>query len=265
MNELINVNDAEKLNHAYKLATTLSKSQIVPRHFQGKPDDVFATLLLGSELGFQPMQSLQSIVIIQGNATLKAQTMLAIARARLPEIQLDIKTEKDSVTVTGQRYKGDIPFSSTWDNERAKAMGLLGKDNYIKQRLTMFKWRAMSDVLRTIAADVLMGLYSTEEMIDVVETKTVEQDLIEGGKEYLQEYIKNDMEKNPDHYEVGEDSYMVQNAKFRGKQLRDIDPEEMADYLETLEKRENQKSWEKELITSMRLYLGKLNAIKAGI
>lgn len=253
--DLININSADSLNHAFKIADTLAKSQIVPRHFQGKPHDIFATLVLGAELGFQPMQSLQSIVMIQGNATLKAQTMLAIARAKLPELKLEIKIEGESVTATGQRHKDDLPFSSTWNNERARAMGLLSKDNYIKQKLTMFRWRAVSDVLRTIAADVLMGLMSTEEMIDVEEEKPLTQVVLDTAREDQQRMIADNMEKNPQWYAVGEATFKCWNGKFRGKELGEIDPEELADYVETLEKREKLKSWESEILTSARLYL----------
>ncbi len=259
MNELVNVNDADKLNHAYKLAVTLSKSQIVPRHFQGKPDDVFATLVLGAELGFQPMQSLQSIVIIQGNATLKAQTMLAIARAKLPDLKLDIKISGDSVTATGQRYKDDLPFSSTWDDARAKAMGLLSKDNYIRQKLTMYRWRAVSDVLRTIAADVLMGLHSTEEMQYIEEEKPLTQVVLDAGKEDMARMIAEEKEAHPEWYEVGASTYKIQNAKYRGKTLGEIDPEELADYIEKIEKKEKLKEWESEILTSARLYLNGFN------
>ena len=53
--------DDSKFNQAVRLAQTLAKSKIVPVHFQNKPEDIFACLALGSELGFQPMQALNSI------------------------------------------------------------------------------------------------------------------------------------------------------------------------------------------------------------
>ena len=262
--ELTTVNEQKEL---WEFSTRLSKSKMIPQHFAGRVEDIFVTILYGREFGMSPINALNSICVIQGQVTLKVAAINAIVRSRFPKAPIKIEADQKNlvVKVTAQRDLEDVSYIAEWDMARAKQMGLADKHNWKAQPLNMLRARALSEALRMVFPDVLMGLYSQEEMIDVVETKTVEQDLIDGGKEYLQEYIKNDMEKNPDHYEIGESSYMVQNAKFRGKQLRDIDPEEMADYLETLEKRENQKGWEKELITSMRLYLGKLNAIEAGI
>jgi len=255
MNDLISINDKDKFDHAVRVAQTLSRSSMVPMNFRGKPEDVFACLVLGSELGFSPMQALQSIVIIQGNVTLKAQSMLAVARAKLPDLKLTIKESENSVTVTCQRKSGDAPYIAIWDDEKAKAFGLLGKDNYKKQKLNMFKWRAISEALRVIAPDVLMGLYSTEEMLDVEIEKSETQQIQDAIKLDQQALIAEVKEKNPEDYELGSPTYMVQNAKYRGKRFNEIDPEELADYLDTLEKRDFKKEWESELITSIRLYL----------
>lgn len=261
--ELLNVNDADKLAHAYKLAATLAKSQVVPSHFRNKPDDVFATLVLGAELGFQPMQSLNSIVMIQGNATLKAQTMLAIARSRLPFLSLEIKYDKDSVTVIGKREKNDVPFTSVWDDVRAGAMGLLGKDNYKKQKLTMYKWRAISDVIRTICPDVIMGLYSTEEMKDVESTLEPEVVISQAMQNDLLEYEAKEREEHPEWYELGGERYKFQHSKFKGKHMNECDIDELASYHDTLEAREEKgelKNWEKEVKQSINIYLESINA-----
>lgn len=265
MNELININNTEQLNHAMKVCTHLATTSIVPSSFRGKPNDIFAALLLGSELGLTTMNALNSIISIQGNVTLKTQAMLGIAQAKLPEFDYTEEFGDDFYKVTAWRKKNGEKHSAMWDDKRASAMGLLNKENYRKQKITMFKWRCFSDVLRVVAADVLMGLSSTEEMIDVVESKEPTQVLLDDLKGGYDQLVQADMDKNPDHYLIGEGTFMVQNAKYRSKQLKDIDPEELADYLETLEARETKKGWEMELITSIRLYLGKLNAIEAGI
>ena len=95
--------DETKFNQAVKLSGTLAKSTVVPMHFRNKPEEIFACLVLGAELGFNPMQSLNSVVFIQGTATLKASTMLALARAKVKDLSVDIKEEKDEVVVTIKR------------------------------------------------------------------------------------------------------------------------------------------------------------------
>jgi hypothetical protein len=263
--ELLNVNDSEKMNHAYKLAATLSKSSIVPSQFRNKPDDVFATLILGAELGFQPMQSLNSIVMIQGSATLKAQTMLAIAKARLPDLQIKVVTATNSVTVSGKRHTSDIEFTSVWDDVRAGAMGLLGKDNYKRQKLNMYKWRGISDVIRTICPDVIMGLYSTEEMTDVEQSKDVETQVYDASQIDLVEYVARERNEHPDWFEIGGNNYKFQNGKLRGKQMHEIDRDELDSYHAKLEQREEKselKNWETEVKQSIETYLERIETQK---
>lgn len=43
-------------------------------------------------------------------------------------------------------------------------MGLSSKDNYKKQKGVMYKWRALSDALRTKFPDALGGVYTPEEL-----------------------------------------------------------------------------------------------------
>lgn len=161
--------EAREFNRQMHVAHTLSKSSIVPVHFRGKPDDIFACVMLGSELGFQPMMSLNSIVMIQGAATLKAQTMLAVVKSKCKDaiISIDVDEEKKIATVKGQRDSSDPGYTSVWDLSKAKAMGLTSKDNWIKQPTTMLRWRAVSEMCRMVFADILMGIYSTEEFEDI--------------------------------------------------------------------------------------------------
>ena len=88
-------------DHAVKIAQTLAKSKVVPATLQGKPEDIFAILAMGSELGLQPMLSLNSINVIQGKPTLSPQLMMAMIRGRLPDPVIDIKKAiSRSATIT---------------------------------------------------------------------------------------------------------------------------------------------------------------------
>ena len=169
--------EQKKFNQAMNTAITLSKSTIVPVHFRGKTEDIFACIMLGSELGFKPMMSLNSIVMIQGNATLKAQTMLATVKARCPKaiIEISVDENKKQVEVFAKRDLDDPGYGSMWNMEKAKLMLLDKKDNWIKQPMTMLRWRAVSEALRMVFADILMGIYSSEEIMDQFEGKITEK------------------------------------------------------------------------------------------
>jgi hypothetical protein len=238
--------------HLKDLSTTLSKSMMIPQAFRGKPIDAFAVILQGHELGLSPLQSLNSIVVIQGKPTLAAQLMLALCRSKVKDFSLSIKQTNDSVTATGKR--GQDEFESIWDKEKATAMGLINKDNYKKQLVTMLRWRAVSEVCRILCPDVLMGIYATEEFEDldgeVIKIKPEPND--------IDLYHEERKEKHPEKYASGDPEYEVANGKFRGKALKDVDVKELTNYFDELEKRisENKgKPWEVELSHSIRTYL----------
>jgi len=159
----------DQQNNLSDFCNKLSKSKMVPMIFQGKPDDIYVTILMGNELGISPIMALQSICVIQGSVTLKVQTMNSVVRSKCPSAIIDIKIDhsKREARVNAKRSANDIGYESLWTMDMAKQMGLAGKDNWIKQPLNMLKARALSDALRAVFPDILMGLYSSEEMSDI--------------------------------------------------------------------------------------------------
>jgi len=53
----------------WKIATQLSKSDLVPDHFKGKPQNVIIGLQLANQLGIAPFTVLQNLSIIKGKAS----------------------------------------------------------------------------------------------------------------------------------------------------------------------------------------------------
>ena len=248
MSTELDVFSEDKFNAAVKVAATLAKSNIVPAHFKNRPEDVFAALVLGAELGFSPMAALNSIVMIQGNATLKAQTMLAIARAKIKDLSVSIKEDKGSVLVTIKR--GDDSYTAVWNDEKAAAMGLLHKDNYKKQKATMLRWRALSEALKIMCSDVLMGLNTLEEMQDLEPVRNEAQPMaITTSKEDLE----NDFPVPLEDKTYGP-LYKIQNGKFRDLRFHEIDMIELDEYREELRARSKKKTWEVSLLAAIDDY-----------
>lgn len=253
--------DEAKFNQAVKLSSTLAKSTVVPMHFRNKPEEIFACLVLGAELGFNPMQSLNSVVFIQGTATLKASTMLALARAKVKDLSVEIveSSEQSQVNVTIKR--GSDSYTSTWNDVKAGAMGLLGKDNYKKQKMTMYRWRGVSEALKIMCPDILMGLNMAEELEDLPPIKN--DPLID-----IQQAAREDAERMRLEQSKPEDTivgplYLIQNGSFRGTRLWELPLVEIDDYLKTLEKRTTKKKdWELELIKVFTDYLSRVDEFR---
>lgn len=248
MSNELDVFSEDKFNAAVKVAATLAKSNIVPAHFKNRPEDVFAALVLGAELGFSPMAALNSIVMIQGNATLKAQTMLAIARAKVKDLSVSIKEEREFVSATIKR--GEDSYTAVWNDEKAAAMGLLHKDNYKKQKATMLRWRALSEALKIMCSDVLMGLNTLEEMQDLEPVRNEEQLM---AFTISKEDIENDFPIPVEDKTYGP-LYKVRNGKFRDLRFHEIDMIELDEYREELRSRSKKKTWEVSLLAAIDDY-----------
>lgn len=248
-----------------RAANMLAKSSVIPTSLRGKVEDIFAILVMGAELGLKPMQSLSTIHVIQGRATLSAQLMLSIVKKRCPDFRLSIKISGDKnnpvVYAKGTRHDGEEEFVTTWDMNRAAALGLIGKDNWKKQPLTMLQWRATSEVCRFLAPEAVLGIYTEDEAQDI----ELDARELGGGSLDDPELILKERQEHPEWYKIGEGTYKIQNAKYRGKMLKEIDNDELADYLESIEKRADKKKlkqWELDVSHSIRVYLQKLDGIE---
>jgi len=244
----------DTLDKLIKASNMLAKSSIVPNSLRNKVEDVFAILVQGAEVGIPPMQALNSISVIQGKPTMNAQLLLALCRNRVKDFSLSISSDPEKISVLVTAKRGQDKFETVWDMKRAQAMGLSVKDNYKKQPLTMLQWRAVSEACRFLCPDALAGFYAKEEFQDF-EGKEVS---IEPEPNDVDLYYQELKEKHPEQFELGNPEYVIQNGKYRGKDLQSIALVELESYYERLEDRSKKpgfKSWEREVKESIQLFL----------
>jgi hypothetical protein len=75
-------------------------------------------------------------------------------------------------------------------------MQLMGKDNYKKQAKTMFQWRALAANLRVTFPDVVLGLYTPEEMGAAV-TVGENEEMVVKASEIVQESPRLESQVTP--------------------------------------------------------------------
>ncbi|MFG3046317.1 hypothetical protein ACGFZR_15475 [Streptomyces sp. NPDC048241] len=159
---------AQEANLAYDMATKLAATSFVPQSLRGKPGDIAAAILAGSELGLKPMATLKSIDVIQGTPALRAHAMRGIVQAKGHQIEL-VESRPDYCQMRGRR-KGEEKWQTVeWDTARATLLGLLNKAEWKKQPKTMLVARATGELCRLIASDALHGMpYVSEELSDTI-------------------------------------------------------------------------------------------------
>jgi hypothetical protein len=156
---------AQEASLAYDMATKLAATSFVPQSLRGKPGDIAAAILAGSELGLKPMATLKSIDIIQGTPALRAHAMRAVIQNQGHEIEL-VESEDTHCRMRGRRKGSDTWQEVVWDIPRATRMGLLGKDQWKKQPKSMLVARATGELCRLIASDALHGMAYVSEELD---------------------------------------------------------------------------------------------------
>lgn len=149
------------------VAANLVKTSFVPASYSGRAIEATAAILTGQEIGLKPMAALRSIDVIQGTPAMRAIALRGLVQAAGHEIWTEESTKTRAV-VAGRRRGSDNVERSVWTIDRARDLGLVGKENYKKQPTAMLLARATSECARLVAADVLLGVpYSTEELQDM--------------------------------------------------------------------------------------------------
>lgn len=167
------MSELELYESTWKLATRVNNTPFVPKAMQGKPEHVLACVLYGNELGLGPMQSLNSIHIIEGRAAASPELMRALVAKDGHRIDITENTN-EACTMKGSRQDTGAEATVRWTMDDAKAAGLTHKDNWKKYPRAMLAARATSELCRLLFPDVIAGLsYTPEEVESISSAPTV--------------------------------------------------------------------------------------------
>ena len=160
------------IEEAYRIAQAFSKSNFIPAAYRGKPDDAFAAINLGMEIGLPPMRSLQSIAVVNGTPCVYGDAQLALVKASgilisFEESYEGVEGQDDFGAVCKLQRESDkevtIEKFTVKDAKLARLWGKAGTWTTHPKRMLRYKARAFA--LRDKFADVLLGLtHSIEEM-----------------------------------------------------------------------------------------------------
>jgi hypothetical protein len=164
------------LSEAISFSEMLASSSMIPKAFQGKPEDVLVCVQWGCEIGLAPLQALQNIAVINGKPSIYGDAAMALVQASSVcedvEEYFEGEGTPNPVAVCIARRKGRKPVTVRFGIDDAKRAGLWGKQGpwsmYPKRMMQM---RARGFALRDAFPDVLRGLITSEEAQDFVESQ----------------------------------------------------------------------------------------------
>lgn len=144
-----------------RMATTVAKSGL----FGVKDkDQALALMALSQAEGIHPMTAVRDFHIINGRASMKADTMLARFQQAGGKVEWHVLNDtKAEATFTPPPGHGPA-LRMDWTIERATKAGLANKDVWKGYPRAMLRSRLISESIRTLFPSVISGTYTPEEM-----------------------------------------------------------------------------------------------------
>lgn len=157
--QLRSIDDVERLA---KIATASGLCRVK------RPEEAAVILLTGRELGLSPMQSLRGIYVVNGTPVLSADLLVAVVRrSGLCGSWRVTESTPERCTITTTRVGETEPSTRTWTMADAKRANVTGKQIWAQYPAQMLRHRVAADLAREVYPDVVLGLYTPEEMDSV--------------------------------------------------------------------------------------------------
>lgn len=170
-------------------AVAMSKSQLVPKHFQHKPEDCFIMADLALRLGTPLLPTLQGTYIVHGKPGFEGKFVAALLEGSgkiVGPIDYEFDGDGDDYgcravvhdqalnkLIRGPKVDWRMVKAERWDQKEGSKWKSLPE--------LMFHYRAVSFLVRTRYPSVLMGMNTREELddltIDVPATQALTSDL----------------------------------------------------------------------------------------
>ena len=170
----MNLNTFEEIE---AFAERASRSKMVPKDFQGKPEDIILAVMQGKELGLPPIQAIQSIAMVNGRPSVWGDAVpgLCYARGLVEDHQETYEGQEGTDGFTAicvvKRKGVASPKIGRFSQQDAKRAGLYGQGVHGKYPRRMMQWRARHAAFHDAFPDVLRGIGTREiEAEDSVST-----------------------------------------------------------------------------------------------
>ena len=168
--------NVEKFEQVKYMSEYLSRSNMVPKDYQGKPENVLIALSMAERMKADPMMVMQNLYVIHGRPSWSSQFLISCANScgRFSTLQYEFfgKANTDDwgcVAYATELASGDVVKGPSVTIAMAKAEGWHGKNGSKWKTLPelMLTYRAAAFFVRTKAPELAMGMQTTDEVRDM--------------------------------------------------------------------------------------------------
>lgn len=182
--ELTMWNDVKLMQNAWKMATVLSKTSIVPDAYKENAGNCLVAIDIANRMGLSPIMVMQNSQMVRGNFTWRGSACKGLidncGRFRKTKYVFvgEPNTSDWGCYLQAEDVQtGEVVKGATVTIQMAKDEGWMGKSGSKWQTMgeQMMMYRAATFFARTHCPQALMGFYTTDEMVDIGKGETEEQ------------------------------------------------------------------------------------------
>ena len=177
MNNLITTNTSDNMfdvmEKAYKFANIFAKSDIVPSHYRGKPENTFIAVQTAYRMNLDPMLIMQNTYVVSGKLGMNSTFAISLANSSGIfdggiRYRVEGNGEELKVTAYANLKKTGEEISYAISMRDASAEGWTKNSKYKTLPDLMLRYRAAVFLIRTHVPEVLNGMHMVEEIEDTM-------------------------------------------------------------------------------------------------
>ena len=170
--------DGQSFNTALRMAQCLAESTVVPKEYQRNIGNCMIAIEMASRINTSPMMVMQNLYIVNGRPAWSSQWIIAMinsSRRYKTELQFEFGSAKEdgglSCRAWAEDYSGHKVYGPKITMTMANDEGWVGKNGSKWKTMpqVMIQYRAASFFGRMNCPDMIMGIYSQEEVLDMNE------------------------------------------------------------------------------------------------
>lgn len=170
-------------DHAQRVAKMLSASNLIPKEYQNNISNVMIALEMSNRAGVSPLMVMQNLYIIHGKPSWSSTFIIASINScrRFSTLKFEVSGEGDNkgcvawALELGTNERLESPRVTI---EMAKKEGWYSKANSKWQSMEdlMIRYRAAAFFGRLYAPEIMMGMQTAEEVIDIEKPTAIKVD-----------------------------------------------------------------------------------------
>ena len=174
-----------------RMAKSLAQSELVPIHYQGQKGlpNCLVALEMANRMNISPLVVMQNMNVIQGKPSWSAQFIIATITGcgRFENLDYEMNGEKENLKVrcTATRIKDGKQINGSWVSiAMARAENWVKNSKWKSMPEHMLKYRAATFFGRQYVADLLLGIQTEDEIVEIQPMKVVTEEVKgqEGGR-----------------------------------------------------------------------------------